>query len=358
LLTKKQLKGYTFLVAKLSFPFHLGDTQPEKNPLVCSKNYDMLATLDSSTLHKLRTDPKTFFVLDGLLEGESYYYYNYFQLLTNCGIKYNIPAKKIFFLSSNLYDEDAYNLWRTTDYKINVIPFNIWDRSFIKNNNLVLYFSLSVDKTISNIKKGKHKNFLCLNRRLRPFRLMTIDLILNSSILDNTLLSHDACLGLPPRILDRADFENSWAHTMPKQLFHNTLISTVSETLGDSNNNTSLFYSEKTFKPMVYNQPVFIFGQPGINTHLEKIGYKTYSKYFDLSFDTITDSLTRLKSQIAQLEYLNSSLKTIDDQIDWYLQGRDIIEHNKQELREQTFNKKQFEKFVSLVRDYPFFESL
>jgi hypothetical protein len=138
---------------------------------------------------------------------------------------------------------------------------------------------------------------------------------------------------------------------MPDELFDNALISTVSETLHDTFDNTSLFYSEKTFKPMMYLQPIFIFGQPGINTHFEKIGYRTYKNYFNLDFDTIENPVDRINSQIKQLEMLNDQLSSMsqEQKLEWYLQDRETIEHNRSMIVEQQFNKSKYTEFMKLL---------
>jgi len=113
-----------------------------------------------------------------------------------------------------------------------------------------------------------------------------------------------------------------------------------------------LFLSEKTFKPMLYNHPIMIFGQPKLNTALEQVGFKTYSKYFDINFDHIEDHVNRIDMQIAQLEVLNDQLSsmTVSQKVDWLLQGRDILEHNKEALLAQEFNKKKLQKLIDIVK--------
>jgi hypothetical protein len=281
-----------------------------------------------------------------------------------------------------LFEEKTYNTWQLENFpnnKINVISFNIWDSIF------EVYFyqkdfrdNWNIDSIVARFRETKSKNFLCLNRRKRNFRLVTIYNILKSSILNQTLLSKDSILDEQQimnlsswtsghqrkisydelsillgqaRILDEEDFEVNWAITMPGSLFDSSLISTVSETQYDTFNLTNLFYSEKTFKPMMYLQPIFIFGQPGINTYLENLGYRTYNNYFDLSFDTIENPIDRLTAQIKQLEILNDKLNSmsVEKKIEWYLQDRETLEHNKQMMLDQKFNIEKFTQFMKML---------
>jgi hypothetical protein len=155
-----------------------------------------------------------------------------------------------------------------------------------------------------------------------------------------------------PRVLDQEDFDLNWAcepaeAANPVQLFQNTAASLVSETLFDTWGGTSIFYSEKTFKPMIYNHPVMIFGQQGLNTSLDMTGFKPYSKHFDLSFETIEDPKSRIDAQVAQLLTLNNL--TVDQKIDWVLQDIETIQHNQQALVAQEYNRAKLAKFISLV---------
>ena len=320
---------------------------------------------------KLQTDPNTYFLFDYTLEGTSYReFFNFYQMLSTQGSALDIPPNKIFFTSSNLYEESSYNQWQrqhSPDYRINVFSFCYWD-FYVSNTNK----NFSIDQTIANIKDKYH--FLNFNRRLRPFRMSSIYKIFTSSLFKNTLISFDKLdkellidslqsldidydsnlvdqlVQASPSIIDTDQFDSALEFTFPDSTINSALINLVSETLCNSYNSTSLFYSEKTFKPIVYNCPIYILGQQNQNSLLEKCYYKPYTKYFDLTADSIADNGKRIQRQIEYLETVNEQLcsMTVDQKIEWYLQDVDTLVYNKEVLREQRYNKEQAERLNGL----------
>jgi len=106
----KTIRSYNIITAGLSSPYFLGLSMPESNPDISSNSYDIFKHLDQNQLNSLKTDKNTFFVFNYTLEGDSYTHYNFYQLLTLSAIKHNIPCERIFFLSSNLFEEKTYIL--------------------------------------------------------------------------------------------------------------------------------------------------------------------------------------------------------------------------------------------------------
>lgn len=357
LLTPRHFIKYEILCAELVLPFPVFDYNDTP---------DVLSIFSTDEIERLKHDKNTFFVFDYMFEGTSYKeYLNFFDTLEFNARKYDIPFYKMFFLSGNLADEKNYK-----NKNINVISFNSWDYFGSFNN-------VPIKKDLDGV-----VNFLNLNRVIRYFRTLTILKLVSSSIKHNLKISYDY-LSLEllkstaethfqttgdiidfalldqlskssPSVLDRIDFDINWASDMPEHLFKSTLLSLVSETLEKSMEGTSIFYSEKTFKPMIFNHPICIFGQPNANKYLENLGYKTYEKYFDLSFDCIENYNERLNAQVSSLELLNEQLlsMTSKQKLDWYMQGIDVIEHNKQTMKEQVFNKNKAGVFLELLKQY------
>jgi len=356
LLTPRQFIKYELLCTELTVPYPI---------LKENEVPDMFEIFSTAEIERLRHNKNTFFIFDYTNEGNSYKeYINFFEALEFSADKYNIPYHKIFFISSNLLEEN-------NNKNINVISFNRWD--YFNDS----YRHIPIDTDFLN-----KAHFLSLNRVIRHFRILTIIKLFNSKIKNNLRISYDhlsldllkesvethftktgekidysileSLSNSSPSVLDRTDFNINWVKDMPCDLFNSTIVSLVGETLQNSLNGTSLFYSEKTFKPMIFNHPIFIFGQPNMNKHLENLGYKTYEKFFNLNFDSIEDYGQRLNKQIENLEYLNDQLRsmTVKQKQDWYMQGIDVIQHNKQMLKEQTFNKKKSLVLLEYLKQY------
>jgi len=351
----------------------------KNDPVYYSNTYDIFSQLSTEEIIRLRTCPTTLFMFNFLWEGHSYHDYNFWELLTLSALRYDIPREKLFFTSSNLKEEISYDLWQKQYYpndRINVISFNLFSsytfNSYRYNTERHNIQIKTIDDAVNNVKENQ-KMFLSLNRRKRFHRIYTIYKIFKSKFKNNTLISYDKLdlsdydrlgndsmdlnvfeklIESSPSILDFSDFDRNWAGESSTKLFDESMISLVSETLFETYNESSLFFSEKTFKPMNHYHPVIIFGQPEINVSLKQIGFKTYDKYFDLSFDSTQCHFDRIDSQIEQLEVLHDqlSMMSISQRVDWLLQDRETLVHNKEALQDNQFNKNKLTILNNIVR--------
>ncbi len=63
-------------------------------------------------------------------------------------------------------------------------------------------------------------------------------------------------------------------------------------------NDNSIFFSEKTFKPIFCCQPFIIFGTPFMLKKLKEMGFKTFDKWWDESYDNEIDFTKRFEKII------------------------------------------------------------
>ena len=68
--------------------------------------------------------------------------------------------------------------------------------------------------------------------------------------------------------------------------------------------------NEKLWKPIVNLQPFIILGQPKTLNYLKNIGYKTFDKWIDESYDDILDDENRLQSIIQETKRLSKLSKS------------------------------------------------
>jgi hypothetical protein len=114
------------------------------------------------------------------------------------------------------------------------------------------------------------------------------------------------------------DAEQSLSH-----LYETSMISVVTETLAYEE---AIAETEKTFKPIIYKQPFILVGQAGSLKNLKNKGYKTFSKWFDESYDDIIDNRVRLIKitetckEISLWDY-NKKKAFIDE-------TKEIVDHN------------------------------
>jgi len=78
-----------------------------------------------------------------------------------------------------------------------------------------------------------------------------------------------------------------------------SFVNIVTETLFDDQ---SIFLTEKTYKPIYMCHPFIIFGNPYSLRKLKELGYKTFDKWWDESYDDETDVNVRFQKIVIILE--------------------------------------------------------
>ena len=104
-------------------------------------------------------------------------------------------------------------------------------------------------------------------------------------------------------IYDEPDLENNKAGTFNKKAHTESFVNIVSESLID---NDSVFFSEKTYKPIFAAQPFILFGNPNSIKMLQSMGFKTFDKWWDESYDEETEFSKRLEKIVNVLEEISS----------------------------------------------------
>lgn len=317
---------------------------------------------------------KMFFVFDSSTEGFSpIHEFPFFDVLYyNCE-KYNVDPSMIIFVSSNLKDEDNIKEYCNTKNKK---PINVF--SFLSFEKVVrTLLTIGYEERMCQ-QKFEGKYFSSLSRVNRYYRSIATFLLCHDTISAKALISHAA---LPktvhleswkiyhqlndfthkdvkrwakslPLIVDKPNFNDNWALDNDYYSIHRqTLFQIVNETLVDNAKNTSLFYSEKTFRPVVCFQPFVIYGQQGSNQHLKEIGYQTYEPWFDLSFDNEPDNVLRYKKLLASVKDACSYLDSLsrEKQIEWRFLRKDILEHNFSVMATSEYSKTKLKKFIGTL---------
>jgi hypothetical protein len=134
-----------------------------------------------------------------------------------------------------------------------------------------------------------------------------------------------------PLVVDQQNFAVNWAFTPGyEHIHHSTCFQIVNETLTSDYAGSSMFYSEKTFRPIRCFQPFVIFGQPGANHYLKHLGYRLYDAWFDLSWDFIQDPVARHRGMLDSLRELVHWLASCTPAArqQWRFQHADILQHN------------------------------
>ena len=107
-------------------------------------------------------------------------------------------------------------------------------------------------------------------------------------------------------------------------------VNVVSEARYSDKENT-VFLSEKIFKAIALQQPFVVVGSRGTLKYLKKLGYKTFSDFFDESYDELEET-ERIDKVIEVLK----SIDSIEDKVKWYKEMKPIFEHNSFQLQHHS----------------------
>jgi len=113
--------------------------------------------------------------------------------------------------------------------------------------------------------------------------------------------------------------------------YSSTFIHLIGETLYS---NDTLFFSEKTWKPISMGVPFITVSSPGSLEWLRSQGFKTFDKWIDESYDKELDPGIRFDKVIDILKYLSN--KSIQELKAIRAEMYPICEHNKQVIKERT----------------------
>lgn len=283
-------------------------------------------------------------------------------------IDFGIPETKIVFFSESSNILTTVNNCASTFNKKPIKTY--WTR--ISENRMAIYAL----QTPPNIQKRiTSKKFLCLNRRWRPHRPTFVGLLAVKKLLelghvsfslnfenynwDNTFdwlleLNHsnievydllkeneNAIRNIPQLKIDVDNFEDSTtlisANPNLDGYYNETYFSVVTETNFYQNPpmEYGIFFSEKTFKPILYQHPFLMLAVPNTLATLRSIGYKTFSPYIDESYDEEKDDATRMLMVLKETERL---AKLSPEEVEQFIVAcQPICEHNFQLL--STRNK-------------------
>ena len=142
---------------------------------------------------------------------------------------------------------------------------------------------------------------------------------------------------LPLHLDITEDSVNPSSFTSDDVAYHtNSYFSLVTETCFDYTSlaQSSIFISEKTYRPICYKHPFILAARPFTLKALKLAGYKTFDPWINEAYDTMSNDAARLDfiaEEIARLSKL-----TLNDWITWQKQLAPIVEYNYDVFRTKT----------------------
>ena len=123
--------------------------------------------------------------------------------------------------------------------------------------------------------------------------------------------------------VDRVDYYGyniSISQIIPIDIYNQTAYSLVCET---NTENTHVFYTEKTIKPILARRLFITLGNKHHLAGLHRLGFKTFGDIIDESYDNIDDPTERHTAAMNQLQWLCGQ-----DQADILHRCQDIVDYN------------------------------
>jgi hypothetical protein len=188
--------------------------------------------------------------------------------------------------------------------------------------------------------RGFIYKFMCPMGKARFHRIKTYDFFKkNIDIENNTLYSFNTrnkhtqyeSIWLEDSIKERLDdnhFEQK-TFTLENQLIflQKSFCNIVSET-GFTKEDSDIRITEKTLLPIKSLQPFIIIGSYKILKYLKEYGFKTFSDFWDESYDEIEDDELRIETIFKLIKKINK--KSLKELKDIYLKMIPILQHNHQ----------------------------
>jgi len=310
---------------------------------------------------------KAFLLLDQSHEG--YHTDWLFDWFHDACKKYNLPPSQIIYVTGNMAVEAQYkeycNLNNITE-QMCVIP-NIQFESFIqdsakKQQDVLPTVDDHIEYKSANLDNIKTYN--CFQKRNRPHRIWMFHKLVENNLLDDGInsmnffvrgnshyegkvLTVDEYNKLAPLLpmyprkdlndLKRKEFEGPMGGLFERDLYHqetrDSWISVVSEASFAEN---TCFISEKSFKPVAARHPFITYGNKHSLKYLHELGYKTFSDYFDESYDEL-DTWDRLEAIIKLIKEIKKMPN--DKKLTWFKSMKPVLDYNYEVLIDNTTKK-------------------
>jgi hypothetical protein len=216
---------------------------------------------------------------------------------------------------------------KNLDYKISCLN----NRSDIHREYISVLLCKKEDVFLTMNEKMPLDNLIDIN----VFNINHLDNILINLFLTNSKYFNDNSSKFLDPLSATQSFLNSTIQNndFTYQIIQNSFLNIITETCYSSN---YVYISEKTIKPIICKRPFLMLGTPGSILHLKNLGFKTFNRWWDESYDLELNHAKRLQKvyYIAE-EILNKSMLELEIILD---EMSEVLNHNRNHLN--TVSKK------------------
>jgi hypothetical protein len=281
-------------------------------------------------------------IAEHLLKGNGYLLLNhecesftnkFYCEIHNMLIRSKLDANKVLYMvgaadAEKVYEKFANDNKIPKENRIKILTsFHVFRRLDFNEDDF------QYDRTVP-----KQRKFLSLNRTARTHRVMLVSLLAHYNLLDQGYVS----LGLEPNDIEHSlsdlnqipiyrDFrdkiydgfekikplipmhvdqinlqENQFkVNSLSSDFYQKTYFSIVTSTFSLSKEEPSVGFTEKEIKPILYKHPFLINNLPGALKHLRSMGFLTFGKWFDESYDDEIDDFERMHKLVLEIKRLS-----------------------------------------------------
>lgn len=173
----------------------------------------------------------------------------------------------------------------------------------------------------------------------------------------------DSLRYLQPQVLyhwdKQCDFSSDASALISTEDAEMSAIQIVAETLFETQ---KVHLTEKVFKPMVMSQPFFLLAGPGSLEYLRSYGFKTFSTFWDESYDHEPDAQIRMSMILSEIDKI--SRLSNQDFSEIYQGMLPVIDHNRKWFFSDSFQDRlvkemfgnfdsAFQKRQTMLHEYP-----
>jgi len=318
-----------------------------------AKEEGCISYIDQKQLKDVRNG-RALIMFDQTLEGYQVpWLWEYFH--KDCE-RNNINPRSLIYVTGNVLAAEQYNEWsKNLPNKMLVIPHSIFESDIYEiatemglNNN----FDKNLQYKINHL--PNIKSFNCLQKRLRAHRIWFYNLMHKENLISHGLISMNPCNQrasyFEGRWLSKEEIEESnkilpllvygknnneqddyfYIRRITDSVFLDSWVSVISEaSFGDSD--STVFLSEKIFKPIACMHPFIIVGNKHSLKKLKEMGYRTFEGFIDEDYDSLPtferfDAIIRSIKQIVEKS----------EKIKWFESMKEILIHNYNTLKNNS----------------------
>ncbi len=296
---------------------------------------------------------------------------NDFIWMSNLSKKYGFNKENLCVITSNFLTTDIFPEMvqkGMIEDNFTILPYSYFQFSlwFHEGGHIITDHTKDIMRATFNWFLEQNKlnkkpyHFLAFNRVTKPHRLaLFAELMTNDKLVDKSIKSLGAAHNKYPleffniltsnldesykhskkRLLefylnydaskhyvyDEGDLENNKAANLNKHAHSVTFLNIVTESLIDDR---SIFYSEKIYKPIYCAQPFVLIGNPFSLKKLKELGFKTFDKWWDESYDNEKNFTKRFEKIVDTLEEISS----------WDIDKRYQVTQEMEETLKHNFN--------------------